>query len=69
MAEEAMRGKPVRFTYKGVVFQLVPEQTRTNKLDGLVAQPTLAPDIDSEQASRELAADMESAWRKDWAEI
>lgn len=69
MAEEAMRGKAVRFTYKGVVFQLVPEKTRTNKLDGLIAQPTLAPNVDLKQASKELAEEMESAWLKDWAEI
>jgi len=64
-----MRGKSVRFTYKGVVFRLIPEQTTPNKLDGLIAQQTLVPDVDLEQASRELAAEMESAWLRDWAEI
>jgi hypothetical protein len=69
MAEEALRGKPVRFTYKGVVFQLIPERASTSKLEGLIAQPTLAPNIDLRLASKELAAEMESAWMKDWAEI
>jgi hypothetical protein len=64
-----LRGTSVRFTYKGVVFELVPERPHANKLDGLIAQPTLAPDIDLKQASKELAAEMEAAWLKDWAAI
>jgi hypothetical protein len=52
-----------------VVFQVVPEGTQGKKLDGLVGQPTLEPDVDLEQAGRELAAEMESEWVKDWSEI
>ena len=69
LAEDAISGKPVQFVYKGVVFQLVPEGTKTKKLDRLVGQPTLAPEVDLEQASKELAAEMEAAWLKDWSEI
>ena len=64
-----MDGKSVQFVYKGVVFQVVPEGTQSKKLDRLVGQPTLAPDVDLEQASKELAADMEAAWLKDWSDI
>jgi len=69
LADEAINGKPVQFVYKGVVFQVVPEMKRKEKLDGLVGQATLAPDVDLEQAGKELAAEMEAEWLKDWSEI
>jgi hypothetical protein len=69
LAEEAMNGRRVEFVYKGVVFQVLPEGTQGKKLDGLVGQPTLAPDVDLEQAGKELAAEMEAEWVKDWSEI
>lgn len=69
LADEAIRGESVRFVYKGVVFQLVPATTQTRKLDRLVPQPTLAPDVNLEQASKELAVEMESAWLEDWSAI
>ena len=69
LADEAMSGRKVQFVYKGVVFQVVPEGTQGKKLDGLVGQPTLAPDIDLEQAGKELAAEMEAEWIQDWSEI
>jgi hypothetical protein len=69
LADEAINGRNVEFVYKGVVFRVQPESTQTKKLDRLVGQPTLEPDVDLEQASRELAAEMESAWLKDWSEI
>ena len=69
LADEAINGKRVQFVYKGVVFQVVPEVTQMKKLDRLVGQPTLAEDVDPEQASKELAAEMEAAWLKDWSEI
>jgi hypothetical protein len=69
LADEAISGERVKFVYKGVVFQVIPEGTQTKKLDRLVGQPTLAPDVDLEQASKELTAEMETAWLKDWSEI
>ena len=69
LADEAMSGRRVEFVYKGVVFQVVPEQTQGKKLDGLVGQPTLDPDIDLEEAGKELAAEMEAEWVADWSEI
>ena len=69
LADEAMRGESVRFVYKGVEFQLIPATTKIRKLDRLVAQPTLEPDVDLEQAGKELAAEMESAWLTDWSAI
>jgi len=69
LADEAIGGRDVQFVYKGVVFRVQPESTQTKKLDRLVGQPTLAPDLDLEQASKELAAEMEAAWLKDWSEI
>lgn len=69
LADEAISGQKVQFVYKGVVFRVQPEETKTKKLDRLVAQPTLAPNVDLEHASKELAAEMEAAWLKDWSEI
>jgi hypothetical protein len=69
LADEALAGKSVQFVHKGVAFQVVPQMTRTSKLDGLVAQPTINPDVDAEQASKKLAAEMEAAWMEDWAGI
>jgi len=69
LADEAINGEPVQFIYKGVVFQVVPEVTRGNKLDRLVGQPTLAADVDLEQAGKDLTAEMEAEWLKDWSEI
>jgi hypothetical protein len=69
LADEAMSGRRVQFVYKGVVFQVVPERMQGKKLDGLVGQPTLAPDVGLEQAGKELAAEMEAEWVQDWSEI
>ena len=69
LADEAIGGEPVQFVYKGVVFQVIPETRQSKKLDRLVGQPTLAPDVDLEQAGKELAAEMEAEWVKDWSEI
>ena len=69
LADAAINGQKVQFVYKGVVFRVQPEGTQTKKLDRLVGQPTLAPDVDLKQASKELAAEMEAAWLKDWSEI
>jgi hypothetical protein len=45
------------------------EDTQMNKLDRLVAQQTLADDVDLEIASKGLLIEMEKAWLKDWSEI
>lgn len=68
LAEEALNGQKVQFVYQGVVFQVIPEGTKS-KLERLVGQPTLAPEVDLEQASKELAAEMEAEWLQDWSAI
>ena len=69
LADEALNGRQVQFVYKGVVFEVVPEGTQGKKLDGLVGQPTLDPDVDLEEAGKDLVAEMEAEWVKDWSEI
>lgn len=66
MADQALKGEPVEFVYRGVVFKVTPEK-KQSKLDKLVGQPVLAPGVDLEQASRDLMAGMESEWLEDWA--
>jgi hypothetical protein len=48
---------------------MVPKETLAKKLDGLTGQATLAPDVDLEQAGKELAAEIEAEWVKDWSDI
>ena len=68
LADQALSGEPVAFTYRGVMFQVTPEK-KTSKLKKLVGQPVLAADIDLEQASKELSAEMEAAWLEDWSDL
>jgi hypothetical protein len=68
LADQALGGEPVAFTHRGVVFQVVPEK-KTSKLNKLVGQPVLAANVDLEQASKELSAEMEAAWLEDWSDL
>ena len=68
LADRALGGEPVAFTYRGVVFQVTPEQ-KTSKLNKLVGQPVLAANVDLEQAGKELSAEMEAAWLEDWSDL
>lgn len=68
LADQALKGENVAFTYRGVVFQVMPEK-KHSKLDKLVGQPVLAEGVDLEQASKELSAEMEAAWFEDWSDL
>lgn len=68
LADKALNGEAVQFVYQGVVFSVTPE-TRKSKLDKLVGQPVLAAGVDLEQASKELLAEMEAEWKRDWSEL
>jgi hypothetical protein len=68
LADQALNGEPVEFTYRGVVFKVTPEK-KQSKLEKLVGQPVVADGVDLEQASKELFAGMEAEWLKDWAQV
>jgi hypothetical protein len=68
LADQALNGEQVAFTYRGVVFMVTPEKKKS-KLDKLVGQPVLANGVDLEQASKELSAEMEAAWLEDWSDL
>ena len=68
LADQALGGETVAFSYRGVVFHIVPEK-KHSKLDKLIGQDVLADGADLEKAGKELAAVMEAEWLKDWAEI
>jgi hypothetical protein len=68
LADQALKGEPVQFVYRGVVFNVTPE-TKKSKLDKLIGQPVLAPGVDLDQASKELLAEMEQSWKEDWAAL
>jgi hypothetical protein len=67
-ADQALKGEPVEFLYRGIVFKVTPDQ-KQSKLDKLVGQPVLAPSVDLEQASKELLAEMEAGWIEDWSAL
>ncbi len=46
----------------------MPEK-KQSKLDNLVGQPVLAAGVELEQAGKELLAEMEAEWLKDWSEM
>jgi len=52
MADRALNGENVAFTYRGVVFQVMPEKKKS-KLENLVGQPVLANGVDLEEASKD----------------
>ena len=68
LADHAINGEIVQFTYKGVVFDVKPEKKKS-KLDKLVGQPVTAPGADLEKAGKELQAAMEAEWTKDWSKL
>jgi hypothetical protein len=68
LAEQAMNGEIVQFTYKGVVFKVTPEK-KHSKLEKLVGQPVLAAgvdDADLDAAGKELQSVMEAEWNAEW---
>jgi hypothetical protein len=67
LTEQALKGEPVSFVYKGTVFRLVPEG-KASKLSKLTPQPVVAQrGLDS--AGREMLQEMEKEWEQDWAEL
>ena len=66
LADLALKGEPIEFTHKGVVFQVVPS-TRTPKLSRLTRETVTAPGADFD--TTELLKEMEAEWQKDWSEI
>ena len=68
LADQAMNGEIVQFTYKGVVFQVKPEK-KQSKLAKLVGQPVVAEGVDLELAGKELSAEMQAEWEKDWSDL
>lgn len=68
LADQAINGEIVQFTYRGVVFKVTPEK-KHSKLERLVGQPVTAEGVDLESAGKEMQAAMEAAWQDDWNRI
>ncbi len=68
LADQAMNGEIVQFTYRGVVFKVTPEK-KHSKVEKLVGQPVIAEGIDLEQAGKEMKAAMEAEWLDDWSQL
>jgi hypothetical protein len=67
-ADQALKGEPVEFLYRGIVFKVTPDK-KQSKLHRLVGQPVLAAGVDLEHAGKELLAEMEAAWIEDWSAL
>jgi antitoxin (DNA-binding transcriptional repressor) of toxin-antitoxin stability system len=66
LADRALKGEPVEFIHKGVVFKVVPA-TSTPKLSRLTRETVTAPGSDLD--TTDLLKEMEAEWQKDWSEI
>jgi antitoxin (DNA-binding transcriptional repressor) of toxin-antitoxin stability system len=66
LADQALKGEPIEFIHKGVVFKVVPA-TSTPKLARLARETVTAPGSDLD--TTELLKEMEAGWQKDWSEI
>ena len=69
--DKALNGDHVEVTHKGKTIRLVPE-VQGSKLDRLtpvkIFNPAFAEE-DHQKASRELLAEMQREWEKDWSEL
>ena len=68
LADRALAGEPVKFTYKGIVFRLAPE-AKPSKLAKLTKQTVVAARTELGTANTELFKEMEAEWEKDWSEL
>ena len=66
LIDQALRGEPVEFIHKGVIFRVVPA-TSTPKLSRLTRETVTAPGEDLD--TKDLLKEMEAEWQKDWSEI
>jgi antitoxin (DNA-binding transcriptional repressor) of toxin-antitoxin stability system len=65
-ADQALKGEPVEFTHKGVVFKVIPE-TPISKLSRLTREAVVVPGASLDTS--DLLKEMEAEWEKDWSEI
>ena len=66
LVERAASGEDVAFSYKGIVFRVVPTN-QPSKLDRIRAERVVAEDTDWREQSQALLREMEAEWEKDWA--
>jgi prevent-host-death family protein len=71
LVDNALSGDLVEVTHKGKTIRLVPE-VQGSKLNRLTPIEVFNPafsEQDHQKASRELFAEMEREWEKDWSEL
>lgn len=67
LADSAMRGEPVGFSYRGVRFKLVPE-TETDLFARITPLQVINPHFPDLNPG-DLQKEMQAAWEKDWADL
>ena len=71
LVDKALSGDVVEVTHKGKTVRLVPEAPGS-KLDRLTPVRIFNPSFskeDHQKASRELLAEMQGEWEKDWSDL
>jgi len=71
LVDKALEGDDVEVVHKGKTIRLV-SKIQGSKLDRLTPAQIFNPDLSEEEqarASRELFAEMEREWEKDWSEL
>ena len=69
LADAALEGKTVEFVHRGKTLRVVPEEV-PDKFARITPMPELIDEnMDWEAVSRELLAEMEREWEKDWADL
>lgn len=71
IVDKVFHGEVVEVSHKGRTLRLVPE-VRGSKLDRLTPAQIFNPassDEDYQAASRELLAEMQREWEKDWSKL
>lgn len=67
LANQALEGKEVSFTYKGRRLKVVPDENPVHWLDRLTPMDLINEDYAESAIS--LQQEMEAAWQKDWADL
>jgi len=71
LVNKALNGDVVEVAYNGKTIRLVPG-VEESKLDRLTPARIFNPEFsgkDHQRASRELSAEMQREWEKDWSEL
>ena len=68
LANRAIQGETIRFTYKGRSLLMVPETHPGTSLDKVTKLDFIAPGLSDLIDDADMKAEMQAEWEKDWEE-